>query len=44
MRTDAYNDMFVSVFQYAQKGVTVALLVSKDGIKVITPDGQVSWC
>jgi len=27
--------------QYAQRGVGVAILISTDGIKVISPDGQV---
>ena len=35
-----YNNNIFS--QYSQKGVNVALLISTDGIKVITPDGQVS--
>ena len=29
------------IFQYAQRGVGVAILISTDGIKVISPDSQV---
>ena len=30
------------ILQYAQRGVGVAILISTDGIKVISPDSQVS--
>ena len=29
------------ILQYTQRGVGVAILISTDGIKVISPDGQV---
>ena len=34
--------LIVIILQYAQRGVGVAILISTDGIKVISPDSQVS--
>ena len=34
-------NLTIHIFQYAQRGVGVAILISTDGIKVISPDGQV---
>lgn len=33
--------MLLFLLQYTQKGVGVAILISTDGIKIISPDGQV---